>query len=187
MKEDINKALGVLRKGGVILYPTDTVWGLGCDATHSGAVEKIYQIKRRDKQKSMLVLVDFPGRIDRYVEYMPDIAWDLIDVSDKPLTIIYPQAKNLAHNLVAPDGSIGIRVVRDKFSQQLITQFKKPVVSTSANLSSQPAPENFKKIDQQIIDSVDYVVQWKQDETKKSVPSGIIKLGPAGEVEVIRE
>lgn len=187
MKEDINRALEVLRSGGVILYPTDTIWGLGCDATDPEAVEKIYRIKERDPNKSMLVLVDYPARVERYVEDMPDIAWDLIEVTNKPLTIIYHQAKHLAENLVASDGSIGIRVVQDKFCQQLITQFKKPIVSTSANYSNQPSPGNYKEIDQKIIDSVDYVVKWRQNETKKSSPSGIIKLGPGGEVEVIRE
>ncbi|MBS3769537.1 MAG: L-threonylcarbamoyladenylate synthase [Bacteroidales bacterium] len=187
MKEDINRALEVLRSGGVILYPTDTIWGLGCDATNPEAVEKIYRIKERDPNKSMLILVDYPARVERYVEDMPDIAWDLIEVTNKPLTIIYHQAQNLAENLVASDGSIGIRVVQDKFCQQLITRFGRPVVSTSANLANQPAPANFKEIDRTIIDSVDYVVKWRQNETKKSSPSGIIKLGPGGEVEVIRE
>ena len=187
MKEDINRALEVLRDGGVILYPTDTIWGLGCDATNPEAVEKIYQIKERDPDKSMLVLVDYPARVERYVEDMPDIAWDLIDITDKPLTIIYHQAKNLPENLVSSDGSIGIRVVHDKFCQHLITRFKKPIVSSSANLSNQPAPGNFKEIDRKIIDAVDYVVKWRQNETKRSSPSGIIKLGPGGEVEVVRE
>ncbi|MEF8811626.1 MAG: L-threonylcarbamoyladenylate synthase, partial [Bacteroidales bacterium] len=167
--------------------PTDTIWGLGCDATNPEAVEKIYRIKERDPNKSMLILVDYPARVERYVEDMPDIAWDLIEVTNKPLTIIYHQAQNLAENLVASDGSIGIRVVQDKFCQQLITRFGRPVVSTSANLANQPAPANFKEIDRTIIDSVDYVVKWRQNETKKSSPSGIIKLGPGGEVEVIRE
>jgi len=187
MKEDINRALEVLRSGGVILYPTDTIWGLGCDATNPEAVEKIYSIKERDPNKSMLILVDYPARVERYVEDMPDIAWDLIEVTNKPLTIIYHQAKHLPENLVASDGSIGIRVVQDKFCQQLITRFGRPVVSTSANPANQPAPANFKEIDPTIIDSVDYVVKWRQNETKKSSPSGIIKLGPGGEVEVIRE
>ncbi|KXB08217.1 translation factor Sua5 [candidate division MSBL1 archaeon SCGC-AAA382M17] len=187
MKEDINGALEVLRSGGVILYPTDTIWGLGCDATSREAVDRIYRIKGRDPNKSMLVLVECPARVERYVEDMPDIAWDLIDITNKPLTIIYHQAKNLAENLVAADGSIGIRVVQDKFCQQLISRFKKPIVSTSANQANQPAPGNFKEIDQKIIDSVDYVIKWRQNETKKSSPSAIIKLGPGGEVEVIRE
>ncbi len=187
MKEDINRALEVLRSGGVILYPTDTIWGLGCDATNPEAVEKVYRIKEREPNKSMLILVDYPARVERYVEEMPDIAWDLIEVTNKPLTIIYHQAKHLPENLVASDGSIGIRVVQDKFCQQLITRFGRPVVSTSANLANQPAPANFKEIDRTIIDSVDYVVKWRQNETKKSSPSGIIKLGPGGEVEVIRE
>lgn len=187
MKEDIKRALEVLRDGGVILYPTDTIWGLGCDATNPEAVEKIYQIKERKSNKSMLVLVDYPARVERYVEDMPDIAWDLIEMTNKPLTIIYHQAKNLTESLVASDGSIGIRVVQDEFCQQLITRFKKPIVSTSANLSNKPAPGNFSEIDQKILDSVNYVVKYRQKERKKSSPSGIIKLGLGGEVEVIRE
>ena len=187
MKEDINRSLDALKHGGVILYPTDTIWGLGCDATNSKAVERIYQIKERESGKSMLILVDYPARVERYVEIMPDVAWDLIDVADKPLTIIYPQAKHLADNLIAYDGSIGIRVVKDSFCQQLITRFKKPIVSTSANYSIHAPPANFSEIEPKIIDSVDYVVKWRQNETRKSKPSGIIKLGPNGEVKVIRE
>lgn len=187
MKQDLKKALDTLKQGGVILYPTDTIWGLGCDATNSEAVEKIYRIKERDREKSMLVLVDYPARVERYVEDMPDIAWDLIELSDKPLTIIYPNARYLAENLVASDGSIGIRVIQDQFCQQLVTRLGRPIVSTSPNFSGHPAPVNFREIDRTIIDSVDYVVQWRQNEKKKAAPSGIIKLGPAGEVQVIRE
>jgi len=187
MKEDINKALKVLEEGGTILYPTDTIWGIGCDATNSEAIEKIFKIKGRDKEKSMLILVDSPGRVERYVEEMPDIAWDLIEITNKPLTIIYLNAVNLPENLLAEDGSIGIRVVNDKFCQQLITRLKKPIVSTSANFANQSAPGNFNEISQDIIDTVDYVVQWRQNENKKASPSGIIRLGPDGEVKVIRE
>ncbi len=187
MKEDINKALKVLEEGGTILYPTDTIWGIGCDATNPEAIEKIFKIKSCDREKSMLILVDSPGRVERYVEEMPDIAWDLIEVANKPLTIIYSNAVNLPGNLLANDGSIGIRVVNDKFCQQLITRLKKPIVSTSANFHNRKTPLNFEEIDQEIVDSVDYVVQWRQNETKKASPSSIISLGPNGEVKVIRE
>jgi L-threonylcarbamoyladenylate synthase len=187
VKEDFKKALEVLRSGGVILYPTDTVWGLGCDATDMNAVEKLYRIKKRDRDRSMLILVDHPNRIERYVENMPEIAWNIIELSHKPLTIIFPGAMYLAENLVASDGSIGIRVVGDEFCRELISRLKKPLVSTSANKSGQPAPASFTDIDSVIIDSVDYVVQWRQDETRKTSPSGIIKLGPKGEIKVIRE
>ena len=187
MKEDIDEVLKVLEKGGTILYPTDTIWGIGCDATNKEAIERVYQIKERDPDKSMLILVDYPARVERYIEEMPDIAWDLIEVTDKPLTIIFPNAIHLPDNLIANDGSIGIRVTNDRFCQQLITRFKRPIVSTSANYSNQTFPANFSEIDRNIVDSVDYVVKWRQDEKKKTSPSGIIKLGPGGEVKVIRE
>ena len=187
MNEEIKKAVDVLHKGGVILYPTDTIWGIGCDATNREAIEKIYTLKGRDPEKSMLILVDYPARVERYVEDMPEVAWDLIEVTDKPLTIIYSNAINLPDNLLASDGSIGIRVTKDKFCQQLITRFKRPIVATSANFSQKPFPGNFKEIDSSIINAVDHVVNWRQEEKQKASPSGIIKLGPSGEVKVIRE
>src|SRR6056297_4139151 len=154
MIQDVQNCLKFLYNGGIILYPTDTIWGIGCDATNEKAVERIYQIKKRSDQKSMLVLLDNAGKIPSYVHKMPDIAWDLIDLADKPLTIIYPQAKNLAKNLIAPDESIGIRITNETFSQQLIKRFKKPVVSTSANISGEKAPANFSAINPQIVDLV---------------------------------
>jgi L-threonylcarbamoyladenylate synthase len=187
MINDIKEALEILKNGGVILYPTDTIWGLGCDATNEKAVERIYQIKQRSDQKSMLVLLDNPAKIPTYVNEMPDLAWDLIELSTKALTIIYSDAKNLATNLIAEDGSIGIRISNDEFNQKLIQRFKKPIVSTSANISGEHSPQNFNEISQQIIDSVDYVVKWKQDDYTKAIPSGIIKLGSNGEVKIIRE
>lgn len=187
MNEDIKTAIDVLNKGGIILYPTDTIWGIGCDATNPEAIEKVYEIKKRTPEKSMLILVDYPARVERYVDDMPDVAWDLIEVTDKPLTIIYSNAVNLPDNLIADDGTIGIRVTHDNFCRQLITRFKRPIVSTSANFTSQPHPGNFDEIDPEIIKSVDYVVKWRQDEKMKASPSGIIKLGPLGEVEIIRE
>ena len=187
MNNDIKKALEVLRKGGTILYPTDTIWGIGCDATNPDAVKKIYEIKQRSDSKSMLVLLDTAAYLSYYVDEVPEVANDLIALSDKPLTIIYSGAKNLASNLIAADGSIGIRVVSDEFCQKLISQFKKPLVSTSANISEKPAPANFYDIDEAIINAVDYVVEWRQNDTTKSSPSGIIKLGANGEVQIIRK
>lgn len=187
MKDEIIKTLEVLKTGGIILYPTDTIWGIGCDATNEKAVERIYQIKKRSGQKSMLVLLDNAGKIPSYVNKMPDIAWDLIDLADKPLTIIYPQAKNLAKNLIASDGSIGIRITKDPFTQKLIERFRKPIVSTSANISGEKAPGNFSAIHPQIFDLVDYIVQWRQNDYTQASPSGIIKLGINGEIEVIRK
>lgn len=186
-EEDLKKTLEVLNQGGVILYPTDTIWGIGCDATNQEAVDRIYKIKQRSDQKSMLVLLDNPNKIPSYINEMPDIAWDLIDLSDKPLTIIYSGAKNLATNLIAEDGSIGIRISNELFNQKLLQKFKKPIVSTSANISGETSPSNFAEISQEIIDSVDYVVQWRQDDYLKTQPSGIIKLGTKGEIQIIRK
>ncbi len=186
MIEDINSAVEVLKKGGLILYPTDTIWGIGCDATNSKAVEKIYSIKKRPDNKSMLILLDREDKLSQYVD-VPDIAWDIIRVNDKPLTIIYPGAVNLAENLIAEDGSVGIRITRDEFCTRLIREFGKPVVSTSANVSGSKWPANFGEIDGSIKQAVDYVVKHRQSNTGKANPSGIIKLGPGGEVKVIRE
>lgn len=185
--QDINKCLEVLNNGGVILYPTDTIWGLGCDATNEKAVERIYQIKKRSSQKGMLVLLDNENKIPSYVSEMPEIARDLIELSEKPLTIIYSGARQLAKNLVAQDGSIGIRISLDDFNQKLIRQFKKPLVSTSANFSGESAPQNFNEIDEEILHAVDYVVKWRQNNLTKVPPSSIIKLGQGGEIKIIRE
>ena len=187
MIDDIKKALNVLRSGGVILYPTDTIWGIGCDATNAEAVKKVYEIKQRSDTKSMLVLLENAAFLSYYIEKVPDIANELIDVADKPLTIIYPGAKNLATNLIAQDGTIGIRVVNDDFCKKLISQFKKPIVSTSANISERPSPANFSEIEDGIIEAVDYVVEWRQNDYTKHAPSGIIKLGVNGEIQIIRK
>ena len=187
MIEDIQKASEVLRAGGVILYPTDTIWGLGCDATNSEAVKKIYAIKKRIDSKSMLVLADAPVRIERFVDDVPDVAWDLIDLATSPLTIIYPKGKNLAPELLAEDGSIGIRLCKEEFCQKLIGRLGKPIVSTSANISGLPSPALFDEISQEIIESVDYVVNYRQNDMHRSKPSSIIKLGKTGEIKIIRE
>ena len=186
MHDDVKAALEVLQNGGVILYPTDTIWGIGCDACNEEAVKRIYAIKNRIDSKSMLVLLENAALLDRYIDEVPEIAFDLIEVSDKPLTIIYDGAKNLARNLIAEDGSIGIRITTEAFSSDLIRRFKRPVVSTSANISGKPSPACFAEIDQKIIEAVDYVVKYRQDETQKAVPSGIIKLGRSGEIKIIR-
>lgn len=186
MIDDIKAALAVLQKGGVILYPTDTIWGLGCDASNEEAVKRIYNIKNRIESKSMLVLMENAALLERYVDEVPEIAYDLIELSDKPLTIIYDGAKNLAKNLIAEDGSIGIRLTTEAFSSDLIRRFKRPIVSTSANISGKPSPACFDEIDQEIIDAVDYVVNYRQDDTQKAVPSSIMKLGRGGEIKIIR-
>ena len=187
VREDISNALKVLKQGGVILYPTDTIWGIGCDATSEKAVQRIYQMKNREDSKSMLVLIDAPGRLYQYVNQIPEIAWEIIDAAESPITIIYPDVKNLAANLIADDHSAGIRIVKDKFCQHLIQQLRKPIVSTSANISGEVPPQLFREISSKIKESVDYTVKYRQTESIPGKPSGIIKLGVDGEVKVIRE
>jgi L-threonylcarbamoyladenylate synthase len=187
MTNDIKKSLEILNKGGIILYPTDTIWGLGCDATNFEAVKRIYSVKKREDSKSMLVLLDSEKFLNFYIKEVPEIAYQLIEVSDRPLTIIYPGARNLAPNLIASDGSIGIRIPNDEFCRQLISNFKKPVISTSANISGGKSPTNFNEISKEIINAVDFVVEWRQDDLSKSQPSSIIKLSSKGEVEIIRK
>ena len=187
MEEDIKKACDILSTGGIILYPTDTIWGIGCDATNEEAIKKIYAIKQRTDSKSMLVLLDSSAKIDYYTSDFSNIALDLIELSDKPLTIIYSEAKNLASNLIAEDGSIGIRITQEKFSKELCRKFKKPIVSTSANVSGKSSPANFSEIESSIINAVDYVVNYRQDDITKSKPSSIIKLDKDGTVKIIRK
>jgi L-threonylcarbamoyladenylate synthase len=186
-KEDIKQALEVLQKGGVILYPTDTIWGIGCDATNPEAVKRVYDIKQRADSKAMLVLVDSEVKVDFYVKDVPEVAWSLIELTTKPLTIIYDGARNLASNLLAEDGSVGIRVTQEAFSKQLCFRFRKAIVSTSANLSGQPSPKTFADIPGEVKSQVDYIVGYRQGETANPAPSSIIKLGAGGEVKVIRE
>lgn len=187
MQEDIKKACEVLRNGGVILYPTDTIWGIGCDATNEEAVRRVYEMKQRDDSKSMLVLLDNPAKLQTYIAEVPDIAWDLIDLTDKPLTIIYDGAKNLAANLVAEDGSIGIRITSELFSAELCRQFRKPIVSTSANKSGEKAPAIFREISPEIKEAVDYIVGYRQKDKEKAQPSGIVKLSKNGTITIIRK
>ena len=187
MKEDIKKACEVMQKGGVILYPTDTVWGIGCDATNAEAVKRVYQIKQREDSKAMLVLVDSEAKVDFYVDDVPSVAWDLVEYATKPMTIIYDGARNLAPNLLAEDGSVGIRITKEEFSKQLCFRFRKAIVSTSANISGQPSPAIFAEISDEIKQAVDYIVNYRQDETASAKPSSIIKLGRGGVVKVLRE
>ena len=165
--EDIKESLAVLRNGGIILYPTDTIWGLGCDPADPAAVEKIFRIKSREQGKSLLILVDGEAMLERYVSEVPEIAWELTGVSDDPLTIIYPRGKNLAPGVCGDDGSIGIRICHDEFCSELIRRFRKPIVSTSANLSGKPSPGNFSEIDRLVIEAADYVVKYRQDDRRK--------------------
>ncbi|MBK7710766.1 MAG: threonylcarbamoyl-AMP synthase [Bacteroidales bacterium] len=185
--EDLNESLNALKKGGVILYPTDTIWGLGCDPTNAAAVEKIFSIKSREEGKSLLILVDSETMLERYVCDVPEIAWELTSVSEDPLTIIYPAGKNLARGVCSDDGSIGIRICHDEFCHELIRRFRKPLVSTSANLSGKPSPENYDDIDQSVIEAADYVVKYRQDDRRKYSSSPVIKLGPDGTVKILRK
>jgi len=183
---DIQNSIEILTKGGLILYPTDTVWGIGCDATNSEAVDKIYALKKRPDTKAMICLVANDAMLERHVEMVPNVAYDIIDLATKPTTIVYDNPIGVAINLIADDNTLAIRVASDKFCQYLINTFKKPIVSTSANIAGQPTPENFSKISDVILKGVDYVVNL-QRETKNSTASSIIKLGNNGTVKVIRK
>lgn len=187
MNEEIKKAIEVLQSGGVILYPTDTIWGIGCDATNEKAVEKVYQIKKRAETKSMLVLIDSAAKLNGYVEEIPDMAWDLIELTTKPLTIIYPNSKNLAKNLVGEDKSVGMRITNEEFSRKLCQRFRKPIVSTSANVSGQKSPTFFSDISNEIKEAVDYIVDYRREDNTENKPSSIIKLGKGNVIEIIRE
>lgn len=186
-EEDIRKAVEVMRKGGVILYPTDTVWGIGCDATNAEAVAKVYEIKHRDDSKAMICLVDSDARLQRYVRNVPAVAWDLFDCVVKPTTVILDGAVNLAPNLIAEDGSIAMRITAEPFSKELCYRFQKPVVSTSANISGEPAASNYCDISEEIVNAVDYVCWSRRQEHKPHTPSSIIKLSEDGQVKIIRK
>lgn len=186
MEEDIKNALEVLSKGGLILYPTDTIWGIGCDATNADAVKRVYELKQRADNKSMLVIVNSENVIDRYVREVPDIAYELISVADKPLTIIYDNAYNLAKNLLGENDSIGIRVTGERFSKELCRRFRRPIVSTSANISGSPSAAYFSQISDEIKQGVDYVVKYRQDDTTPHKASNIIKLSGNGIFKIIR-
>ena len=186
MEDDIKKACEIMEKGGIILYPTDTIWGIGCDATNEDAVKRVYEIKKRIDSKALIVLVDKPVKVEFYVREVPEIAWDLIDVADKPLTIVYPNARNLATNVLADDGSVGIRITQETFSRKLCERFRKAIVSTSANISGHPAPTNFNEISDEIKQAVDYVVTYRQDDPYQPSPSSVIWIGEGGVIKILR-
>jgi L-threonylcarbamoyladenylate synthase len=186
LKTEIENALKVLKDGGVILYPTDTVWGLGCDATNEAAVARINAIKGRAADKSFIILLDADAKVQSYVTEIPDVAYDLIEFAENPLTIIFSGAKNLAKNVINADGSVGIRVVKHEFCKQLLQRFRKPITSTSANISGKPTPAIFDDIDPEIKEAVDYVVDWEQDLTAPKKSSTVMKLGPGGQFSFIR-
>ncbi|MBO6078069.1 MAG: threonylcarbamoyl-AMP synthase [Bacteroidaceae bacterium] len=185
--EDVKRAVQVMREGGIILYPTDTIWGIGCDASNSAAVRRIFALKQRSDSKSMLSLIDSDAKLGYYVPDIPDVAYDLMDLAEKPLTIIYDNVRHMAPELIAEDGSAGIRVTKEAFSKELCRRLGGAVVSTSANISGQPSAANFSEIADVIKQGVDYVVEYRQTEQTRAVASGIIKLGSGGLVKVIRE
>jgi L-threonylcarbamoyladenylate synthase len=186
-EELIEKTVEVLKRGGLILYPTDTVWGIGCDASNFEAVEKINKLKKREAGKSFIVLIDDDRKLNRYVRNVPDVAWDIVEFSEKPTTIIYPQAYNLANNVFAEDFSLGIRVVKKGLCHDLLRKYGKPLISTSANLSNSPTPKSLKDIDPTILEGVDYVLNLPEGNKLKGKPSKIIKLKLNGEITFIRE
>ncbi len=187
MEKEIYKSVEILKNGGTILYPTDTIWGIGCDATNSKAVQKVLKIKNRPKNFSFIILVEKAPRINEYVEEIPEITWDLLSGFDLPVTVIYPKAKNLAKNVIAKDGTIAIRVVKDEFCQQVIAKLGKPIVSSSANLTGEPSPVMFKDISEELKKQVDYIVPIRQDKLSKTKASTIIKLKLNGEFDIIRQ
>lgn len=185
-KEDIKKAVEVMNRGGVILYPTDTIWGIGCDATNEDAVRRVFEIKRREDSKALITLVDSEAKIQFYVRDVPEVAWDLIELSERPLTVIFDGARNLARNLLAADGSVGIRLTREPFSKELCMRMKRAVVSTSANISGATSPRNFNEISEEVKAAVDYICTSRRDERLNPQASSIIKLGSGGEVSIVR-
>ncbi len=186
MQEDIKKCTEILANGGLILYPTDTVWGIGCDATNPEAVKKVYDLKQRNDSKALICLVSNDAMLERYIEEVPDVAYDIIDLATKPTTIVYDNPKGIAKNLIADDNTIAIRIASDKFCKYLIGNFKKPIVSTSANISGENTPENYAEISDVILKGVDYIVSLQPENQIKS-PSSIIKLSNDGTVRVIRK
>lgn len=186
-EDDIRNAVETMRRGGIILYPTDTVWGIGCDATNAEAVAKVYNIKHRDDSKALICLVDSESRLQRYVRDIPNVAWDIFELSVKPTTIVLDNAVNLAPNLIADDGSIAMRITKETFSKELCYRYQKAIVSTSANISGEPAAQNFCDISEEIINAVDYVCWTRRQEHKPHTPSSIIKLTANGEVTIIRK
>ncbi len=186
INQEVHKAFEIIKEGGIILYPTDTVWGIGCDATNPEAVAKIYQLKQREETKSMIVLMNGEKMIYNVFKEVPEVAWQIFDLSEKPTTIILDQPRNVATNLIASDNTLGIRLVKEPFCFKLMEKMKKPLVSTSANISGQPTPIAFKDISQEIIKGVDYVVNLHQDKIAGK-PSTIIKLTNDSQVKVIRK
>jgi L-threonylcarbamoyladenylate synthase len=187
VEEDLKESLNTLRQGGILLYPTDTIWGLGCDPTNESAVNRIFQLKSRGENKSLIILAEGLSMIERYVTEIPEIVYELAEVSDTPLTIIYPKGKNLAGGVCSEDGSVAIRICKDEFCCELISRFRKPIVSTSANFSGSPSPGNFNEIEKTLINKVDYVVKFRQEDRSKRLASPVIKVNLDGTIKIIRK
>lgn len=185
--EDMREAVLTLKRGGVILYPTDTVWGIGCDATNTEAVRRIYAIKKREESKALILLANSEGMISQYTQGVPDVAWDIIEMATRPTTLILDHGRNLAPNLLAADGSVAFRLTREDYSAQLCYHLKRPIVSTSANISGQPSPRFFREISEQIKQAVDYIARYRREDTTGARPSTIIKLSQNGEYKIIRK
>ncbi|WP_186292647.1 L-threonylcarbamoyladenylate synthase [Mucilaginibacter corticis] len=186
LKDEVAKAFKVVQDGGIILYPTDTIWGIGCDAANTEAVQKIYRLKQRSETKSMIILLDTDAKLASYVQEVPELAYNLIEYAENPLTLVMSGARNISPALIAADGSIGIRVSGHPFCQGLIQRLRRPLVSTSANISGKPSPQYFSQIDQEIIDGVDYVVDIDQHSMEIKNPSTIMRLEPDGKFEFLR-
>lgn len=185
--DDIRLACEALRRGELILYPTDTVWGIGCDATRSDAVKKIFELKQRADNKALIVLVDDVNILNRYVDEIPEVAFDLIELSEKPITIVYDRGRNLAPELLGEDGSVGMRVTHENFSQRLCKAFRKPIVSTSANISGMPTPIIFNQISDEIKGAMGYIVSARQNEQTPHAPSSVVKLSSNGTIKILRK
>ncbi|TJY32858.1 L-threonylcarbamoyladenylate synthase [Pontimicrobium aquaticum] len=186
MTEEVNKAVQVLKQGGLIVYPTDTIWGIGCDATNYDAVKRIYELKQREESKSMICLVSDFNMLNQYIEEVPEVAYDILKYANKPTTVIYDRPLRVAENLIAEDNTLAIRIVRNTFCNQLIKKLRKPIVSTSANISNAPSPKSYSEISSDILKGVDYVVNLDRKK-KSSKASSIIKLSGVGMVKVIRQ
>ena len=187
LRDEVKKAFDIIQQGGIILYPTDTIWGIGCDATNTDAVEKIFALKQRAAEKSMIILLDTENKLESYIREVPAVVYDLIEFAENPLTLVMPGAKNISPALIAADGSVGVRVSKHPFCQQLIQRMRKPLVSTSANISGQPSPQNFSQIAPEVVAGVDYVVDIDQHDLSVKKPSTIMRIAPGGAFEFLRK
>lgn len=186
LPDDLRHAIDTLRRGGIIIYPTDTIWGIGCDATNPEAVSRVYALKQREDSKALITLVSDIAMLERYVDTVPDVAYQLLDAADSPLTVIYDRGVRLAPNLLASDGSVGIRIPSDDYASRLCRMLRRPIVSTSANISGHPAPASFSEIDPILLQAADYVAHHRRNDPTPHRASSIIKLSSNGQIHIIR-